>query len=287
MWLLGALLLAGVAGLGGWLLGERTRERNLLEDAFRLRPEQTSPPTTTERVTTASPLPSAKGGGELCLILDDVGASREQLEPLLALPREVAMAVLPFLPYSQPASRTLSGAGHDVLLHLPMEPHGYPATDPGPGALLLSMQREELEATLVEALDNVPEALAVNNHMGSAFTESRAGLAVLMPILKSYRLGFVDSRTSQHSVAEAVAREAGLAVTSRQVFLDNEDNATQIRAMLGKAADLAREQGRALAIGHARPTTVAVLIEQLPALAERGVRLVHLREYLGLAERPE
>ena len=57
------------------------------------------------------------------------------------------------------------------MLHLPMEPNSR--SDPGPGALLVSLGEAELRQRVTAALDSFDGYVGVNNHMGSRFTASR------------------------------------------------------------------------------------------------------------------
>ena len=76
-----------------------------------------------------------------------------------------------------------------------------------------------------------------------------------------------------------MARRAGrYPYLERDVFLDNERDAGAIRRQLALAVRRAREQGRAIAIGHPYPETVRVLRERIPHLREQGVLLVPISQ---------
>ena len=102
--------------------------------------------------------------------------------------------------------------------------------------------------------------------MGSALTADRSAMNTLMGELAKRDMFFIDSRTTENSLAMDVAREHGVPAVARSVFLDNDRDDTKIAAQLAIAADLARREGRALAIGHPFPETLRVLDELLPQL---------------------
>jgi len=87
-----------------------------------------------------------------------------------------------------------------------------------------------------------------------------------MTRLKQREMFFIDSRTTEKSVALAVAGELGVPATERNVFLDNERSETRIAEQLQFAINLARQEGHALAIGHPYPETIAALDKLLPEI---------------------
>ncbi len=223
---------------------------------------------------TARPAPPAEATGRLAILLDDGGQSLDLVPAAVALPDEVAVAVLPFLPASVETSVALHRAGHEIWLHLPMEPEDYPQRSPGPGAVLLSMTESEIRTTVHAALNNLPHVVGVNNHMGSRATADLPTMTWVMQELKARGVAFLDSRTTVDTVAEAAARAQGVATARRHVFLDNERTPVAVRAQLAEAVYHALLEGEAVAIGHLDPVTVQVLAAELPGLEDRGITLV-------------
>jgi polysaccharide deacetylase 2 family uncharacterized protein YibQ len=225
---------------------------------------------------TATPRPQPPPGarGRLAILLDDGGQSMDLVPRLAALDRAVGISILPFLPYSAETAARVSETGHQVWLHLPMEPDDYPASDPGPGAVLVSMSETDIRTTVRSALGNVPHVVGVNNHMGSKATADLRTMTWVMQEIATRGLAFIDSRTTVDTVAEEAARAQGVPVGRRHVFLDNERTPRAIRAQIEEAVYRCRMEGELIAIGHVDPTTVAVLETELPGLARRGADLV-------------
>src|SRR4029453_1649683 len=185
--------------------------------------------------------------------------------------------------------------GHEVLLHLPMEPEGYPRVKPGPGVILRSQSdaqgAETLESdsatvagaagaeTLESDLGTVPGAVGVNNHMGSAATADPRVMRVIARVLAQRGLFFLDSRTTLATVAESTAAEASVRTVARRVFLDDSPTDAAVRAQMRELLRRARQEGSAVAIGHPYAATLSVLESELPDLERReGVRLVRVSE---------
>ncbi|WP_434772744.1 divergent polysaccharide deacetylase family protein [Pseudomonas entomophila] len=211
----------------------------------------------------------------LTLIIDDLGQNVARDNRVLALPGPVTLAIMPDTPHATDFARQGHAAGKTVILHMPMDP----AT--GPYAWHPGTAIEVLAARLDRALEKVPYAAGLNNHMGSRMTSQPAPMAWLMGELQRRGLFFVDSRTSAATVAAAKAQAIGLAHVSRDVFLDDVRTPEAIAAQLRQGIALARRQGSAVLIGHPYPQTLEVLERELPLLERQGVVWIDLHQMIA------
>jgi len=244
-------------------------------------PKSTTQPVPTVAVVptaTPRPVPPAGAKGRLAILLDDAGQKIQLVPQVMRLPREVGVAVLPFLPYSTESAVAVHDAGHEVWLHLPMEAMGD--NDPGPGALMMAMSDDELHDAIFMAINNIPNLVGVNNHMGSRATADLKMMTWVMQDLAAMGLAFLDSRTTVDTVAEEAARAQGVKTGRRHVFLDNKRTESAIRAQLEEAIYRAKMEGEIIAIGHLTEVTVGVLADELPKLRKRGVTLVRPTDLL-------
>jgi polysaccharide deacetylase 2 family uncharacterized protein YibQ len=95
---------------------------------------------------------------------------------------------------------------------------------------------------------------------------------------------YLDSYTSVDSVAYQVAREQHVPAARRNVFLDDEPSEAAVEVQWKRLLKIARERGFALAIGHPRPATFAVLERELPMLKDENVILVPVSRIVELQE---
>jgi len=241
-------------------------------------PRTVAPPALPTPSPTRRPTPEPGARGRLAILLDDAGQRMDLVPRAARLPSQVAIAVLPFLPYSAETAHEMYESGHQVWLHLPMEAEGD--ADPGPGALRVDMTDDELRDTVFMAVNNVPHVVGVNNHMGSKATANLRTMTWVMQELAAMNLAFIDSRTTVDTVAEEAARAQGVKTGRRHVFLDNERDPAAIRRQLDEAVERARVEGEIIAIGHLNDVTVGVLSNELPRLAARGADLVAPTELL-------
>lgn len=221
----------------------------------------------------ADPLPPRV---RIALIIDDLGNQERAGEEALALPGAITYAFLPQTPYARRQASKAHQLGHEVMLHLPMESDlGNPL---GAGALTLDMSQSGMLETLQRDLASVPFVAGVNNHMGSLLTRHPRAMRWLMAGLRRQNLYFIDSRTTDGTVAESTARANLIASGRRHVFLDNEQDGAAVRNGLKLLIEVARRRGSAIGIGHPYPETLAVLAEELPKLEAEGVQLVPASE---------
>ena len=209
-------------------------------------------------------------------MIDDLGNTRAGRRAV-SLPGPLTVAVLPFTPFASQLAHDAHANGKQVLVHLPMQSmRGHSL---GPHGLSIGLTRSEFQRRVRDALRSVPFARGVNNHMGSRLTADPEPMRWLMSILSEQPDWlFLDSRTTHLTVAAETARQSGVAVVSRDVFLDNDRRPREIQRRLRQALSLARRRGHAVAIGHPHAETLGVLEQELPEIRRQGVRLVPISE---------
>jgi polysaccharide deacetylase 2 family uncharacterized protein YibQ len=209
------------------------------------------------------------------VIIDDCGYSRQALEPFLEVAAPLTFSFLPDGASTPALARELSGQGRCVMLHLPMEPQS-PRGDLEPGTIKVGMASDEVRSAVTRALERVPGAQGINNHMGSRATADRDVVSAVMDVVRERGLFFVDSATGPHSKIAEVAGRLGVPVVQRDVFLDADSppNADAVARRMAELAALAARRGTAVGIGHVRPATAEGIRKGLAALEESHVQLV-------------
>lgn len=209
----------------------------------------------------------------VAIVIDDLGINVTQSAAVIALPAPLTLAFLPYGPDLPLQTRLAARRGHELLVHLPMQPLASDV-DPGPGALRVDQTAADIRAIVQAALAQFTGYRGVNNHMGSRFTADPAGMRALMGALDERELFFLDSRTTPTSVADEMAADAGVPFIGRDIFLDHVRAPTAIRQALADVEALAQRDGAAVAIGHPYPETIAALAEWLPRARSRGLLFV-------------
>lgn len=209
----------------------------------------------------------------IAIVVDDLGLNQRRTRRAIALPKPLTLAFIPY-GYNLPKLTTMArNKGHELLVHLPMEPVDEGA-NPGRNALLTTLTKDELITRLHWNLSRFQGFVGINNHMGSKFTAWGPGLKVVLETLKSRGLLFLDSKTSKHTAGPRLANALRVPHAIRDVFLDNDITTESIERQLGKLEEVARKNGIAIGIGHPYDETVSALRRWIPAAKNRGFVLV-------------
>ena len=214
---------------------------------------------------------------KIVLIMDDIGYRLSDREAL-KLPPQVAFSVLPGAPLTQELAHRAQQQGRDIMLHLPMAARINKPL--GPLALTTQMTMAQIARTTATALDSLPMAIGLNNHMGSQLTEQPVAMHALMQTLKKRGIFFIDSRTTAASVAESIAHTVGVPAARRDVFIDHEPRAEFMEEQFARLLSLAQEQSIAIGIVHPHPQTLRFLQHQLSLLPSHKIELVAVSEIL-------
>jgi polysaccharide deacetylase 2 family uncharacterized protein YibQ len=213
------------------------------------------------------PSPERKGG--IVYVIDDAGNNLHELEPFLRFPGALTVAVLPGLPHSAQAARLIREAGKEVFLHQPMEAVG--GANPGPGAIYIGMSAEETRAVLEKNVREIGPIAGMNNHQGSLVTQDEEIMKVVIEFCRENNLHFLDSRTTADTVAPKIARDAGVKIAERNIFLDNEQDRNAIRGSLEQGLGIAQRKNIAVMIGHTwSPELAGILTDSYDGLSAGG-----------------
>ncbi len=209
---------------------------------------------------------------KIAVVIDDLGLNKKATEAVIRLPAPLTLSFMAYADDLDDVTERAATAGHELFLHVPMEPVG--SAYPGAGALRAAMSDNELRGALDVALSAFSGYVGINNHMGSLLTADRRAMDVVAGELKPRNLIFLDSLTSPSSVAATAAAAAGLRYAVRDVFLDHVQRRKEILENLRQLEHKAERNGFAVGIGHPHPLTIAILKEWIPEALRRGFDFV-------------
>ena len=216
--------------------------------------------------------------GEIALIIDDFGYRQDMIAEFAAIRRSFTFAVIPLKQFSKDAAAKGLASGHQVMLHLPMEPISGIEASEAPTTIRVGMSAAQIRELIDKSASSLPGIVGVNNHQGSKATADRGTMEAVMKDLRQKGLFFVDSRTNGRSVAAETARHEKVKTTENDLFLDGMADVNYIKKQLRTAGEMAVRMGNVTVIGHARPTTAAALREMIPELEAKGIQFVFVSQ---------
>lgn len=200
-----------------------------------------------------------EGPPKIAIVIDDMGYDLDLATAFMDLDLPLSLSVLPLAPRTADIVYEANRRGTELLLHLPMEPKDYPDLDPGPGTVLTNMDERGIRKTINNDIDQIPGIRGVNHHMGSRFTERPDKMKIVLRELKRRNLFYLDSRTTNLTVAYDLAKDMGVPAAKKDVFLDNDLSSKSIRFEMERLLGIARYSGIAIGIGHPHKETLDIL----------------------------
>ncbi len=219
---------------------------------------------------------------KLAIVVDDFGARNNQLlENFCALDPAVNFAILPDLKYSKLVMEKATETGHETLIHIPMEPISYPHNDPGPNAIYVHLSENEIRKRMERFIDQFPLCVGANNHMGSLVTSDRKIMKIVLSVIKEHNLYFVDSKTSQTSIAYDLAQKMMIPTTENKLFLDTPNmDVVKIQSKLKYLEHLQKKYDKILVITHcADERRLEFLNQFIKEIRSRNFELVPVSDF--------
>lgn len=224
-------------------------------------------------IRNAVKLPDAPRDVVIAVIIDDMGIDQKRSKLAIGLPAPLTLSFIPYGYHLKELVAASREAGHEIMLHMPMEPMD-PDADPGLNALRTTVPLEENHRRLLWALSRFEGFVGLNNHMGSKFTAWKPGMEMVMREVQARGLLFVDSFTNNESVGYALARQHRLPSASRDVFIDHDITRAAIDHSLKELEKIARRRGYAVGIAHPHDLTREMLKTWIIDAKSRGIDFV-------------
>lgn len=218
----------------------------------------------------------------VAIVIDDFGQRNATgANEIFSLGIPVTCAIMPNMENTQNHAEEAAKRGHQVIVHLSLEPVKGRKSWLGPGAITMKLTEEEIKSLASEDFDSVPHAVGFNNHMGSAATSSDRIMRPILQVAQERNFFVLDSKTIGNSRIPSVSKELGIPCVERDVFLDNMKNLNYVKKQLYELSQKALKNGKAIGIGHVGgggKVTAQALKEMIPQMKEMGIEFVFLSE---------
>jgi len=226
----------------------------------------------------AQPYTVAPGAAVAAIVITDLGLDADNLKLARDLfPKEVTFALSPQTSNLSQVIQDLRSEGREVVMMIPMEPLDYPFSDPGPNALLTSLNPEDNLARLREYLKDTQGIVGVTNYMGDAFVRSVEHIRPFLTYLKSQGYLIMDTTYSEKSEILPLVSELQMTPTlvKTQDFEDLSSKKTR-EAGLSNIERLAKRDMKVVAYSTSYPADMTAISDWSKSLNEKGITLVPL-----------
>ena len=242
---------------------EKTKyeEKNIKKDSFEAVP--------------FTPNTSVKGHAKLVIIIDDV-ATFEHASMIKSLGLKITPSIFPATK-THPDTPNIARTFEFYMIHLPMQAKHFDS--PEIGTLTINESFESMHEKIKKIRKDFPRAKYINNHTGSRFTSDFDAMDKAYRALIEQGFVFVDSKTIAQTAVARAAKKHNQPYISRDIFLDDDPSASAVRRELVAAVNLAKKRGYAIAIGHPKKNTIAVIKESKNNLL-KDVDVVYLKDIL-------
>lgn len=128
----------------------------------------------------------------------------------------------------------LKKAGHPILLHLPMEPSDFPASNPGPGAIMTSAGVDENIDRLRDMLNRADwDGIVI--YQGGAILNDGKNLRGLLQAVRGENIPIYVTRDQQTETFMRMAKGYGVTVRKINDRIRPTDSPDKIDAMIARA----------------------------------------------------
>ena len=222
-----------------------------------------------------TPNSSVKGRAKLVLIIDDV-ATFEHASMVKSIGLKITPSIFPATK-THPDTPNIARTFEFYMIHLPMQAKHFDS--PEIGTLTINESFESMHEKIKKIRKDFPRAKYTNNHTGSRFTSDYDAMDKAYRALIEQGFIFVDSKTIAQTAVARAAKKYNQPYISRDIFLDDEPSAAAVRRELVAAVNLAKKRGYAIAIGHPKKNTIAVIKASKNNIL-KDVEVVYLKDIL-------
>ena len=222
-----------------------------------------------------TPNSSVKGRAKLVLIIDDV-ATFEHASMVKSIGLKITPSIFPATK-THPDTPNIARTFEFYMIHLPMQAKHFDS--PEIGTLTVNESFESMLEKIKKIRKDFPRAKYTNNHTGSRFTSDYDAMDKAYRALIEQGFIFVDSKTIAQTAVARAAKKYNQPYISRDIFLDDDPSATAVRRELVAAVNLAKKRGYAIAIGHPKKNTIAVIKASKNNIL-KDVEVVYLKDIL-------
>jgi polysaccharide deacetylase 2 family uncharacterized protein YibQ len=218
---------------------------------------------------------SGARGTRVAIVVGGLGLSQTGSQKAIReLPPEVTLG---FAASGNSLQRWMQEArreGHEILLQVPLEPFGYPGTNPGPDTLLAGDPAKVNIDRLHRSMAKITNYTGIMNYLGGRFLSEQAALEPVMRDIGKRGLLFLDDASSAQSLSGGIAKAISAPQGFADVLLDGEVTEAAVLRKLDELERIARRNGQAIGVASAFDESIAAISKWSREAGGRGIEIV-------------
>jgi len=211
----------------------------------------------------------------IALVIGGMGLNEKLTRKAVSdLPANVTFAFAPYGNNLQAQVDRARDNGHEVYLQLPMEPVGFPATNPGPKTLQADADAKTNNDNLLWHLSRFAGYAGVINYMGGRFLSAPAAMRPMLNEIKRRGLNYIEDGSTRNTLSDQVAGNINMPIRHAVTVIDQASDGASIATALDNLEQEARKGGIAIGTGTGLDLTIDTVRDWLIEARKRGVVIV-------------
>lgn len=217
---------------------------------------------------------------QIAIAVSGLGQSERLTEAAVALPPEVTLSFSPYGKLTRDWAQAARGAGHELLLDLPMQTHRYPAVDPGPYGLLVEQTPEEADTRFLATLASARGYIGLLTPYDDVLSQNETGIAATVARLHARGLMMLNTYAQPTEAMFQLSQRSGVPILHAQILIDRKPDETSIKNQLARAEDISKQYEKLLIVTQASPLALRLLDEWLASLPQKRIAIVPVSSLL-------
>ena len=211
----------------------------------------------------------------IALVIGGMGLNEKLTRKAITdLPSNVTFAFAPYGNNLQTQVDRARDNGHEVYLQLPMEPLGFPGTNPGPKTLQADADVKANGDNLLWHLSRFAGYAGVINYMGGRFLSTPSAMRPVMAEIKRRGLNYIEDGATKNTLTDQVAGSINMPVRHGVMVIDQAPDASSIATALDSLEQEAKKGGIAIGTGSGLDVTIDAVRDWMSEARKRGVIIV-------------
>jgi polysaccharide deacetylase 2 family uncharacterized protein YibQ len=217
--------------------------------------------------------------GKIAFLLEDFGFEADQTTiDYLSFDKPLTIGLVPAKAKSDWTAKIAKNYHKEIVIELPMEPLVPLAAAYKVPMIMVNHAAPQIDAFIEAAAKSLPDFSGFSNLYGSRFLEDTRVTTIMLEDVKQHHAYFVDTRSTDKSVAPALALQTGVPCATVDFRIGKKTGERGIDSLVTSYIQYAQKMGTALVSSSPTPALIKVLKKRKDAFGHSGIELVYVSE---------